>query len=81
MNVWHDLQQLVPAPNSASRSSHPIEVDGVFLGTAIGHQLGVRFIALDPLLKEMDQSIWPSLSYAERSARQLFKSQRGRQRA
>ena len=58
------------------RQSRPIEVDGVFLGAAVEHELGVRFIAVDVRVTEMDQSIWPSLVYAYRSARQLFKSSR-----
>ena len=58
------------------RRSCPIEVDGVFVGTAIEHELGVRFIAADVRVNEMDQSLWPSLDHACRSARQLFKSGR-----
>jgi hypothetical protein len=58
------------------RHSRPIEVDGVFLGAAVEHELGVRFIAVDVRVSEMDQSIWPSLDYAYRSVRQLFKSGR-----
>jgi hypothetical protein len=58
------------------RHSRPIEVDGVFLGAAVEHELGVRFIAVDVRVTEMDQSIWPTLGYAYRSARQLFKSGR-----
>jgi hypothetical protein len=58
------------------RRSHPVEVDGVFLGAAVEHELGVRFIAVDVRVTEMDQSIWPNLDYAYRSARQLFKSDR-----
>ena len=58
------------------RQSRPIEVDGVFLGAAIEHELGVRFVAVDVRVTEMDQSIWPSVDYAYRSARQLFKSSR-----
>lgn len=80
MNVWHDLQHYAPATRSpGDRSvpmlqSRPIEVDGVFLGAVVEHELGVRFIAVDVRVSEMDQSIWPSLDYACRSARQLFRS-------
>jgi hypothetical protein len=84
MNVWHNLHQYaLAAGHSRSgdspvpmRQSRPIEVDGVFLGAAVEHELGVRFIAVDVRVTEMDQSIWPSLDYAYRSARQLFKSGR-----
>jgi hypothetical protein len=58
------------------RQSRSIEVDGVFLGAAVEHELGFRFIAVDVRASEMDQSIWPTLDYAYRSARQLFKSGR-----
>ena len=82
MNVWHNLQYYAPAerpPEERSvpmRHSRPIEVDGVFLGAAVEHELGVRFIAVDARVSQMDQSIWPNLDYAYRSARQLFKSGR-----
>jgi hypothetical protein len=82
MNVWHNLQNYAPAARPSKdrpmpmRHSRPIEVDGVFLGAAVEHELGVRFIALDVRVSEMDQSIWPNLDYAYRSARQLFKSGR-----
>jgi hypothetical protein len=84
MNVWHNLHQFTASPAQtrsgerpvAMRHSRPIEVDGVFLGAAVEHELGVRFIAVDVRMTEMDQSIWPSIEYAYRSARQLFKSGR-----
>jgi hypothetical protein len=61
-------------PPRYMRQSRPIEVDGVFLGAAVEHELGFRFIAVDVRVTQMDQSIWPTLDYAYRSARQLFKS-------
>jgi hypothetical protein len=82
MNVWHGLHHYAPAACPSEdrpvpmRYSRPIEVDGVFLGAAVEHELGVRFIAVDVRVSEMDQSIWPNLDYAYRSARQLFKSGR-----
>jgi hypothetical protein len=82
MNVWHDVQHSAPAPLPSDYPSVPmrhsrlIEVEGVFLGAAVEHELGVRFIAVDVRVAEMDQSIWPNLDYAYRSARQLFKSGR-----
>jgi hypothetical protein len=80
MNVWHDLQIYAPTTRPSEdrsapmRHSRPIEVDGVFLGVAVEHNLGVRFIAVDVRVNEMDQSIWPTQEYAYHSARQLFKS-------
>jgi hypothetical protein len=84
MNVWRNLHQFPPtesqSPSSDGpvpmRQSRPIEVDGVFLGAAVEHEFGVRFIAVDVRVTEMDQSIWPTLEYAYRSARQLFRSGR-----
>jgi hypothetical protein len=82
MNVWHNLQNYAPAARPSEdrsvpmRHSRPIEVDGVFLGAAVEHELGIRFIAVDVRVSEMDQSIWPTLDYAYRTARQLFKSSR-----
>jgi hypothetical protein len=84
MNVWRNLHQFAPSASQSPsdgrpvpmRQSRPIEVDGVFLGAAIEHELGVRFVAVDVRVTEMDQSIWPNVEYAYRSARQLFKSGR-----
>jgi hypothetical protein len=88
MNVWHDPRPFASSANqscSASpsvpmRHSRPIELDGVFLGAAVEHELGVRFISVDVRVIEMDQSIWPTLEYAYRAARQLFKSRRAASR-
>jgi hypothetical protein len=84
MNVWRNLHQFTTMSVQATtderpvpmRHSRPIEVDGVFLGAAVEHELGVRFIAVDVRVTEMDQSIWPTLDYAYRSVRQLYKSGR-----
>lgn len=82
MNVWRNLHNYIATPAQSGsgrvpmRQSIPIEVDGVFLGAAVEHELGVRFIAVDVRVTEMDQSIWPSREYAQRSARQLFRSNR-----
>jgi hypothetical protein len=61
-------------PRASERPPQPIEVDGVLLGAAIAHALGVRFVAADARVSEMDQSIWPNVAHAFHSARQLFKS-------
>lgn len=84
MNTVRNLRQITAVPSQTTsrfrpgpmRHSRPIEVDGVFLGAAVEHELGVRFIAVDVRVTEMDQSIWPNIDYAHRSARQLFKSTR-----
>jgi hypothetical protein len=82
MNGWHNLHQLdqdLPktTPDGRSvpmRQALLIEVDGKFLGAAVEHELGVRFIAVDAQVTDMDQSIWPTVEYAYRSARQLYKA-------
>lgn len=56
----------------------PIAVRGQFVGTAIDHQLGVLFFALDARVSEMDRSIWPSAKYAEEAASQMLRSLRSR---
>jgi hypothetical protein len=82
MNVLQDQQHqdLTASPSAdrpvPMRRFRPIEVDGIFVGKVEEHELGVRFIAEDDRVNEMDQSIWPNLDYAYRSARQLFKSTR-----
>jgi hypothetical protein len=77
MSICYKLRHNAPAANPVPTSQYsPIEVDGVFLGAAVQHKLGVLFIAGDVRVREMDQSIWPNLAYAYRSARQLFKSGR-----
>jgi len=54
------------------RDPEPIEVDGVFVGVAVTHQLGVRFIAAYDRVGDMDQSVWPTREYARQAARHLF---------
>ena len=41
--------------------SHVIEVSGQFAGTAVTHSGAFRFIAVDPRVEELNESIWPSL--------------------
>lgn len=89
MAIWHGRQErATPADNTRTtpdteagkrvpmRQSTPVEVDGIFLGAAVEHELGVRFIAVDPRVTDMHQSIWPNLDYAKNSARQLYRSNR-----
>ena len=82
MNVWRNLHHFASTESQSPsgsrpvplRQSRPVEVDGVFLGAAVEHTLGVRFIAVDVRVTDMDQSIWPTLDHAYQSARQLFRS-------
>lgn len=58
------------APLVPYRQSGPIEFDGIFLGIAVKHHLGVHFIAIDRRVTDMDRSIWPSPDFARISAGQ-----------
>jgi hypothetical protein len=64
----------VSEPRVPIRHSVPIEADGVFLGVAVEHELGVRFVATHARVRTMDQSVWPNAAYAQSSAEQLFKA-------
>jgi hypothetical protein len=46
--------------------SHIIDVDGVFVGTAI------RIVAIDFRLEELDSSVWPTLDDVRRLARRTL---------
>lgn len=52
--------------------SHPIDIDGVFVGAAIRLDRGYRFIAINMRLEELDQTIWPTLADVQRLARRLY---------
>ena len=54
--------------------SKVIEVDGAFVGGVIRHELGFRFVAVDPRLADMDQSIWPTLRSAQVAAARFLRS-------
>ena len=63
------------------RESETIEMDGTLLGVIVSHQLGVRFIAANDSVTDMDQSVWPTPEYARKAARQLFRSNVSRARS
>ncbi len=52
--------------------SHPIDIDGVFVGAAVRLDRGYRFIATNMRLEELDQTIWPTLADVQRQARRLY---------
>jgi hypothetical protein len=52
--------------------SHIIDVDGVFVGTAIRIDRGYRFVATDFRLEELDSSVWPTLDDVRRLARRTL---------
>ena len=52
--------------------SHVIEVSGHFAGVAVAHDGRFRFVAVDPRLEDLDNSIWPSLPDVRRVAGHLL---------
>jgi len=54
------------------RESHVIEVSGLFAGAAVTHNGRFRFIAVDPRVEELDDSIWPSLPDVQRVVKHLW---------
>jgi len=54
------------------KQSHVIEVSGLFAGAAVTHDSRFRFVAVDPRVEELDDSIWPSLADVQRVVRHLF---------
>jgi hypothetical protein len=52
--------------------SHPIDIDGVFVGAAVRLDRGYRFIAINMRVEELDQTIWPTLADVQRLARRLY---------
>lgn len=60
--------------------SHVITVSGTFAGAAIRipslHGDQFRFIAVDPRVEDLDQSMWPSLDAVSRAAGCLLRTGR-----
>ena len=52
--------------------SHVIEVSGQFAGAAVSHDGRFRFVAVDPRVEELDESLWPSLSDVQRVVTHLL---------
>ena len=55
-------------------TSQIVQIDGVFVGTAVTLPFsnGLRFVAVDPRVDELDGSIWPTMKDIEQLTRQLF---------
>ena len=49
-------------------ASHPIEVQGRFLGVAVTHAQAWRFVAVHPSVEDIDGATFPSLAEARRVA-------------
>jgi hypothetical protein len=52
--------------------SHPIYIDGVFVGAVVRLDRGYNFIATNMRLEELDQTIWPTLADVQCQARRLY---------
>ena len=52
----------------------PIEVDGTVVGSAVRQTRGVRFIAIDWRVGELDQTNWDSADAALRAAEQMVRT-------
>ena len=52
--------------------SHVIEVNGAFVGAAVRHEHGYRFVAVDLRVEELDGSVLPSLADTQRLAASLL---------
>lgn len=63
------------------RQSHVIEVSGQFAGAAVSHGQQYRFIAVDPRVEELDDSLWPSLDDVQRVVGHLLTTGRLPRRA
>ncbi len=55
-------------------SSQIIEIDGVFVGAAVPlpFSSGIRFVAADLRVEELDGSVWPTIADITRLTRQLL---------
>jgi len=56
--------------------SVPIQVDGSVVGAAVRQERGVRFIAIDWRVAEMDQSSWHTVEAARYAAEQMVRTGR-----
>ena len=70
-----------PAEAGVGRESETVEVRGVFVGVAAPHALGFQFVAADPSVLDMGESVWPTLEdlrNAVAQRRRAFLRARGR---
>lgn len=49
-------------------ASRPIEAQGRFLGVAVTHETRWRFVAIDPLVEDIDGATFPDPAEAKRVA-------------
>jgi hypothetical protein len=53
------------------RGTEPIVIDGVLIGALVPREKGIRFVAVDLRVAEMDQSLWPTIERARDAAREF----------
>ena len=56
--------------------SYVINIDGAFVGAAVRLDVGYRFIPIDYRLEDLRGSLWPTLADLQRSAKQIFRTDR-----
>jgi len=67
--LQHAGQSALAEANS-KRESETVEVRGVFVGVAVQHALGYRFLAADQSVLDMTESVWPTLDDLRRAVAQ-----------
>ncbi len=53
-----------------------IQFDGSIVGAAVPQEKGVRFIAIDGRVVELDQTVWPSAADVRRAVEKMLRIDR-----
>jgi hypothetical protein len=61
--------------------SQIVQIDGSFVGAAMPHDDGYRFVALDVLLDDLDGRTWPTFVALHSDVRWAFQQSRAHRRA
>jgi hypothetical protein len=56
--------------------SIPIQFDGSIVGAAVPQEKGVRFIAIDLRVAELDQTVWPAAADVRRAVENMLRFDR-----
>lgn len=59
------------------QQSHVIDIDGRFIGVALRLDQGFRFIAIDPRVEDLGETLWPRLEDIQRLARRMLAQESG----
>ncbi|HTW70153.1 MAG TPA: hypothetical protein VME47_09725 [Acetobacteraceae bacterium] len=54
-----------------------IDIDGRFIGVALRLDQGFRFIAIDPRVEDLGETLWPRLQDIQRLARRMLAQETG----